>query len=69
MLFAVAVLGYVFWPSGPSEPPEAKEAEQIREQGNDDLTREMKLRQLEAGRAAVSSTFSPEEAQSGRGTR
>jgi hypothetical protein len=69
LALAVIVVGYIFWPAGPSEPPEAKEAEQIREQGNNELTRQMKLRQLETRRSAVPGTFSREEVHSGRGTR
>jgi hypothetical protein len=69
LALAATVVGYVFRPAESSQPPEAKEAEQIREQGNNELTRQMKLRQLEARRSAAPGTFTREEAHSGTGTR
>jgi hypothetical protein len=52
-VLGVVVVAYVFRPAESSGPPDDKEAEQIREQGKDKVTRELKLRQLEAKRSAV----------------
>jgi hypothetical protein len=53
LVLVVVVVGNILRPAETSGPPEGKEAKQIREQGKDNVTRELKLRQLEARRSAA----------------